>query len=209
MNCFISISFFIFLLMCGCNNTTSIKGIIKNARTGEPIEGATGWVKYKYRAGITYDGGMRFTTGPDGQFSFSEKNIYMTQVEVDWLNGFALKMRREGSVEDNECNELTVLATPRDGILKMTITNESGTADSLFLLVINDGDFIPYIQVYAQKPQVYPMKLAQNEQTIAYFSTCKGESTLVKWAFNGSFHNQQKDTIQILMSDTTGFDFSY
>lgn len=200
----------ILLTLLACRNKTSINGVIINAHTGISIEGATGIITYQYRdGGITQYGGKRFTTAQDGKFHFSKKNIYLTHVEIDWLNGYALKMKYEGSVEDNEYNQLAVLMTPRDGILKLTINNETGVQDSLFLVAINAGDYIPYRGIYAQKTQIFPMKLTQNEQSIAYFSTCKGESTYLKWAFDRSFQNYQMDTVQISTSDTSHVVFNY
>lgn len=198
-------------MAAACRKGTSIDGLVQDALTGAPIADARVDMEVLIDLGLanSRNSSLSFTTDQDGRFSYEGKDIlafYYTGISADGYGGVLYDYP---ALNAKECNNPVYKLTPRDGVLKVQMENISGTSDSLFFTATNDCDYLYYHFAYGQKPEFYPLLQGVNEYKAAYFKTCRGKPTYLKWSFDAKFTMAQKDTLEIGMEDTTFYQFKY
>ncbi|MCC7465849.1 MAG: carboxypeptidase regulatory-like domain-containing protein [Saprospiraceae bacterium] len=193
-----------------CNNTTIVEGVVQNAKTGVPIEGAKVTLMYEYQEYEDHTGtGQKiFTTDSEGRFSFSDKCIWATHISEVRAPRYALS--RGKFLEDNFKNKVVIELTPLDGILQLTVKNETGQFDSLFLIVQNEGTYFPYYSTGNQSLSEYPLYLNVGMSYVQNFLTCKSNSTRIGWSSARPMEGFIfQDSVFVDDSDTTYYTVSY
>lgn len=198
------------LFVTGCDNTTRIKGIVQNAKTGDPIAGAKVEIMYEYQEYEDHTGiGKKdFTSQNDGSFSFSDRCIWATRISEVRAPGYALS--RGQRVEDNADNNVVIELTPLDGILNLTVKNITGQFDSLFLIVQNECTYFYYYSSGNQKLSEYPLYQNVGESFVQNFLACKGNSTRIGWSnIRPTEGFSFQDSVFVDDSDTTFYTVAY
>lgn len=194
----------------GCNNTTRVKGIVQNVKTGEPIEGAKVEIMFEFQEyeDNTGIGKKDCVTDSDGKFFFSDKCIWGTRISEVRAPLYALSRGKQ--LEDNADNIVVIELTPLDGILNLTVKNVSGQFDSLFLIVQNECTYFYYYSSGNQKLSEYPLYQNVGESFVQNFLACKGNSTRIGWSnFRPTEGFSFQDSVFVDDSDTTFYTVAY
>jgi hypothetical protein len=84
-----------------------------------------------------------------------------------------------------------------DGILNLTIRNETGTYSSIYTEVFNKCGYKEYFHWGGIMTNPYPLTLQQGGMHTQVFSTCVGDSSAVRWKFSENDPWFQIDSILV------------
>jgi hypothetical protein len=135
-------AFFIFLFACGKEETppTVINGKVTDKKTGEPIEGAA--VIIDFTTEKTVSGSIKtehetvtLSTDAQGEFHYTHDayytGMYSEVRKGDYVPRAHLKIKR------GEVNNLEIELVPKDGTLRLELSNENGQEDSIYVIIEN------------------------------------------------------------------------
>lgn len=198
-------------LVASCHKSTTIDGLVSDANTGAPIAGASVSINLLIDKGQANQesGSFHGKTDGNGRFYYENENIldiYYTEIRADKYGSVIYDFPE---INAHECNKPEFKLIPRDGVLKIRLENTSGSTDSLFFYALNDCDYLYFHFANGQPSDPYPLWLGKDESHYAYFKTCRGKPTYLRWSFERTFANFQQDTVQIPIEDTTTYTFHY
>lgn len=173
------------LVTTSCRKEECINGKVLDAKTNEPISNARITLRYEY---IEY--GSLFNTLPvvysdkSGNFSFSATEDHSSTIGVLYVNatGYSEVFTLERTYGD--CDEVVVRMTPLDGVLNLTITNATGTHDSIYAEVFNKCQYRNSLYWGVTRVTPYPLTLQPGASISQIVSTCVQDSSAVRWKFS-------------------------
>ena len=178
-------------------------------KTGKPISGARVGLQYYYfETGSRKPQGATVSTDGSGEFSYAAEKNPSEGIGV-W------EVQKEGyaSVFDSErekggCDNVQIKLVPYDGLLKLNITNQTGTYNSAYVEVASNCSASYGYDPYQHSPP-YPLALLPGASYAQTFNGCVGDSAAIRWKFteNGSWINV--GSVLIETADTTFFSISY
>ncbi len=183
-------TFFFFALILltlstSCKKGACIQGVVLDSKTNQPVSSARVDLKYEY----SESGSLKSTTttvysDQSGEFSFSNDEKYSNPIFVLDVQHAAYGNHFDVERFEGDCADVQVKLNPLDGLLKLTITNESGSSDTVFAGVFNKCDYrsLYYTGVSLTNPAA--VVLQQGGQFTQTFKTCVGDSSAVVWRFS-------------------------
>lgn len=208
-------SSFLLALMSGCGKDepvqTTIRGIVTDRKTGEPIEGAR--VTLGFVTENSVHGSLQsstdyayLSTDAKGQFSH-------TQGDYGYLNGGS-SVEKDGYVpnlnlliEKGKENMLDITMLPEDAIFKITLVNQTGQQMPLYFLIMS-----PLVNKEGHGMQAFihlnknnPLTLPQDGKYTKVFSLPE-DKIQIYWDFFNFYATPNKamwhDNIQLIANDT-------
>ena len=193
---------------------TIINGVVTDKVTGASISAATVIFQFIYPG---HDGGeyskfVTLSTDIEGKFSHTQDSEYSEKYSEVRKNGFVTHPHL--SFKRGMENNLEIQLIPKDGILKLNISNTSGTVDPLHIVLLNPSMDAEAKGLPAEiKVQPYPLLLGNNENHVAFYDLPSGEFTKISWGFNDFFPNvtlaQFMDSIYLVKGDTVEFSIDF
>lgn len=110
-------------------------------------------------------------------------------------------------------NNLEIRLVPRDGILRLEISNENGQRDSIYVIIENpsfvfeSGGSLGNIYLYD-----FPLVLAAGEKYVEYRSLPAEEFTKIHWGhkyFTSLSASPFRDSVFLILHDTTTYKLTY
>ncbi len=172
---------FSLVVLSACQKDACIEGIVLDDKTGKPIAGATLTLRYNY----TETGSLKYaqatvSTGQSGEFSFWADGRDISILEI---NKKGYSEAYTGTSEAGNCRNVTIKLRPLDGALGLSIVNETGIHDMIYVAVFSKCRYRMYFSSGLDYPNNYPLTLKQGGMYAKLFSCCVGDSTAVHWRF--------------------------
>lgn len=197
-------------LLSACQKEACIQGLVLDSKTGQPVPGVRLTLGYEY----SETGSLKKKTtivysDQSGEFSYSagEKNSMSIGVEAAEINGYSQVFSSDRS--SGNCDEVTVKLTPLDGLLKLSVSNETGTHDTLYAEVFNKCQYLYFKYGGVSITNPYPLTLSQGGVYTKTFNTCAGDSSAVRWKFAKNDPWFRIDTVFVKTSDTVFYEIKY
>lgn len=198
------------LFTAACQKSICIQGIVLDSKTSKPIPGVRLMLFYEYtESGSLKSYDATVSTDKSGEFSYSpnekssnnlriwdiEKNGYSKVASWEWVAG--------------ECDYFTIKMTPLDGLLRLTIINETGAHDSIYAGVFNKCQYQYPRALGMALTKPYPLALQKGEMYSQTFSSCVGDSSAVLWKFSKNDPWFEIDSVLVKTADTAFFEIKY
>lgn len=172
------------LFSAACKKGACIEGSLLDSKTNKPVSSARVDLTYGYsEVGSQKTATATVYSDQSGGFSFSNDEKYSNPIHV--LDVQHAEYAHKFVVEqfEGDCVDAQVKLTPLDGVLKLTITNETGANDTVYAGVFNKCNYrFPYYSgVSLTQPAA--IVLQKGEQFTQTFSTCAGDSSALVWRF--------------------------
>ncbi len=203
---------FLLLLATACNKNKCIHGTVTDSKTGLPIVGARVELTYEFSVRANYR--TRFEseeTNDAGEFSHEteEKNSEGIRVSGVFKAGYSPVIAFEGK-DHKGCNEVAIKLTPLDGTLKLVVSNETGSVDSVFARVLNKYEYDAHNFYLGSSPtRPFPLVLAPDEVFKQSFGTIVNDSSYVMWKFTKDGPWLHTDSFLVKNADTLLFNIDY
>ena len=198
------------LLMAACDKGVCISGIVLDNKSGKPISGAKIVLHYEYQeSGSLKSNRPTVSTNYTGAFSFTaeQRNSYDLGIYEVRANGYSSAFT--AAYSDGKCADVTVKLTPLDGLLKLTISNETGTNDTIYAGVFNKCEYRRYFLLGISYTEPYPLVLQKGERYTKTFYTCMGDSSAVLRRFSKNDPWIGTDSVLVNTADTMFFEIKY
>ncbi len=173
------------LLTTACRKEDCINGILLDVKTNEPVANARITLGHDY-----IDYGSLIHTFPvvysdkSGKFSFSSSEDNSAIIGVLYIDATGYSEVFTTERTDGDCDEIVVRMTPLDGLFYLTITNTTGTHDSIYAEVFNKCRFRNHLYSGVTRVTPYPLTLQPGESFNQVISTCVQDSSAVRWKFS-------------------------
>lgn len=199
------LAIFSVLLTSSCEKDACINGVVLDSKTEQPIAEATVYLGITYVArGSKLQDAVQIKTDKDGAFSYcsSEKDAFIGVAGIG-KSGYSFVYAT--SLNDPKTFKLT----PVDGLLKLSVTNTTGTYDSLYAQVFNQCQYKSGEYTGDHYTEPYPLTLQQGETHTSIISTCAGDSSAIRWKFSRNAPWFQIDSILVNTTDTMFWQINY
>ena len=201
--------FTLVFLFTACHKQDCAHGFVTDAKTGKPVANVTIKLGYEYneRGSLKFQEATVYSDDA-GEFSYAAEQDGHIHFRDIYKAGYSqtVDLERGGG----NCEEDVIKLMPLDGILKLTVTNTTGSSDSLFARVLNRYEYDPHSYYLGSDPtNPYPLVLPAVQTFSQAFGVVVADSSYVLWKFteNGPWVNF--DSLLIKTADTTFFDIHY
>jgi hypothetical protein len=203
-----------FCLLCsfwGCEKDSSptiINGTVMDSKTRKLISGAS--VNVGTKLG---DDDYRFTdyiTGADGKFTHTIYNGTYANDQIS-KGGYITKKNRFGKIASEQVNNIEILMIPRDGIFKLSVTNETGQNDTLYARIFPQIEKVESTGFFNGKNlSKYPLILKKGEVYNEVFFLASTDNVDVEWGRKpGVLQQQWPNKITLVLKDTLNYTLKY
>jgi len=211
------ISFLIFcssVLLVACQKTEHLEGKVTDIKTGKAISGVDLNLSYTYSQEGAYRlGGGTATSDKNGEFSYStDQGDYVEGIRVAYVSkrGYSTTVFKQSIEETGKrCSHVQVNLLPIDGYLKLSIKNESGTQDEIYVEVVSPCEQQIDPVDGSHRLHTWPLVLPQGGTKLTPMGMCAGDTAIVRWRFEPSGAWLQANQVLIKSVDTTFFQIIY
>lgn len=210
-------TFFLLFFACGKEepSPTVINGKVTDKKSGLPIEGASVIIDFTTEKSV--NGSIKIehetvtlSTDAQGEFQYTHDayytGMYSEVRKEDYVPRTHLKIRR------SEVNNLEIELVPKDGTLRLEISNENGQKDSIYVIIENPSFLLeigPLGEIYLD---TFPLILAVGEKYVEYHDLPAEEFTKIHWGhdyFASSSTSPFQDSVLLILQDTTTYKLTY
>jgi len=161
------LSFLILLFACGkeASGPTVINGKVTDKKSGLPIEGAVINIDFQQLSGliVTNHEYKQFATDQQGEFHYTHNSDYDGTYSDVGKGGYVTQSPL--GIKRGEINNLEIQLVPKDGTLRLELSNDTGQFDSIYMLLRNPS----YGPLYAINLPQFPVVLPAGEKYTTYF----------------------------------------
>jgi hypothetical protein len=214
----ISLSIFcssVVLLLAACQKTEHLEGKVTDIKTGKVISGVVLDLSYTYsQEGSFRIGNGTVTSDSNGEFTYStdqgdyvEGNIGVSYARK---NGYSSTVFKESIEETGKrCSNVQIGMLPLGGYLKLSIQNEAGIQDKIYVEVISPCEQQVDPSGGSYRLNIWPLVLPQGITKLTTMGMCTGDTSVVRWRFAPSGVWAHTDQVLIKSVDTTFFKIVY
>lgn len=199
-------SLFLGLLACDKDKTTTINGVIVDAKTGLPLTGVV--INFGLYAANEQRGSYQLKSDVNGKVSFSlahdEAFSGFEMLKTGYVPKFQLGTTYTNGIE----NDIVIVMHPRDAILRLIYENTSGQEKLIYMQAQSptfsaEYGLLPYLIT-----QPYPYICQPNKRDTVDYLFTSDERIDVFWGFNYYEKVSQapfNDTLSLSRGDTAIF----
>jgi len=206
-------SFLILLFACGkeAPAPTVINGKVTDKKTGEPIEGAKVYIDFRTEKQVsgslvTEHEYVSLSTDAQGEFQYTHDANYTNTYSEIGKVGYAPQSPL--NIRKGEVNNLGIQLIPNDAILRLELINDTGQFDAIYVVLKNPS----YGPLYGINLPHFPVVVPIGEKYTTYFYLPSEEFSQIYWGFTyfpGSSAAPFRDSVYLVMDDTTSFTISF
>lgn len=198
------------LLVPACRKESCIRGVVTDAKTGEPVSGAYVHLHYEYQEmGSLKYADVSAKTNQNGEFSYTTPHSTGFSVRDVLKARYSPVFTIETKFREGDCSEVEIKVPPLDGTLNLKITNETGTYDSLYAGIFSKCLYREYFYGGMIVTQPFPLTLKKGETYVKSFGCCVGDSSAVQWRFTQNDPWFRIDSFLVETSDTLLFEIKH
>lgn len=207
-------AFCILFFACGKENPspTVINGKVTDKKSGLPIEGASIDIDFqteKQVSGslVTEHEYVSLSTDAQGEFQYTHDADYTRTYSDIGKTGYAPRSPL-GKIKRGEVNNLEIQLVPKDGTLRLELSNDMGQFDAIYVVLRNPS----YGPLYAINLPQFPVVLPVGEKYTTYFDLPSEEFSQIYWGFtyfSGSYAAPFRDSVYLTLHDTTTYKLTY
>lgn len=166
-----------------CKKQSCISGTVLDANTGLPIPDATVILVQQY-SGSSATLTSHLSTDSTGSFYYMADDKTENGISIKGISkhGYAATNAAEIREED-DCRETTVRLEPLEGRLVLTLTNESGTTDPVYVQLFNQCQELSGVFDGISTTDPYPLLLQPGESRVDTLLRCLADSSSIRWKF--------------------------
>ncbi len=210
------IIFFLLLFIAfhftACKKGSCVHGVVTDSKTGLPIADVALMMTYQY----SETGSFKLKvpdarTDAAGEFSFSagEKSSETIHFKNIFKAGYSNVYELERD-PDKGCDEVKIRLVPLDGLVKLSITNTTGTHDSIYARFLNKYEYEAHLYYSGSSPtKPYPLILQKGETFTQVFGGIAGDTSTIFWKFTENGPWFDTDSVLVKAADTTFFEIAY
>lgn len=201
------------LLTAACKKDSCIEGTVTDVKTGKPIAGVSLSLSYTFSQEGSYrTGGGSAETDGSGSFSFTADQgdyvVWGIRVSYAIMKGYSSVFSSK-TEENKGCDHLDIKMLPLDGMLKLTILNETGMHNSLFAEVFIPCEYALDPSEGSHRNGLSPLMLQKGKSHTRVIGSCIGDTIPIRWRFSESGPWFRTDSVFIKTADTTFFKIVY
>lgn len=200
----------LFLLLVGCKKNGCIEGTLTDTKTGNPVADATIHLRYEYsQQGSLKSNQPTVKSDRFGRFSYVASENNGGSIGIWEISKSGYSQVFESKRDAKGCDDVEVKLTPLDGLFKLSITNQTGSHDTIYAQVFNKCQYQYYRYGGTALTDPYPLTLKLGASMTQTFPTCVGDSSCVKWKFGKKADWFRTDSLLVKTADTTFFKIVY
>jgi hypothetical protein len=191
---------------------TVINGKVTDKKTGEPIEGAV--TDLDFTTEKTVSGSIKtehiivtLKTDTQGQFQYTHEDDFDGLFSQIYKTGYAPRSP-VGKIRRSEVNNLEIQLIPKDAILRLKLSNDTGQFNAIYVILKNPS----YGPLYGINLPHFPVMLPVGEKYTSYLHLPSEEFSQIYWGFSyfpGSYAAPFQDSVYLTLNDTTDFVISF
>ena len=209
---FLFLSLLSLLLSAACKKGSCIEGTVTDIKMNKPISGAQITLQYQVsESGSSVSHSEVVVSDDSGQFSFSaeEKSSEDISVAAAFKGGYSRVYEEKWDNKGKGCSDAQIKMTPLDGVLKLTIQNETGLHDTMLVEIFNKCEYQFQKNWVVRSTQPRYLMLPKGGTHVQIFPTCVGDSSAVQWRLTKSGPWLHTDSVLVKTADTTFFKIVY
>jgi hypothetical protein len=213
------ISIIVFCLLfsfLGCKKaleTTIINIKVVDKKTKKPLERVNIDLDFRYETSV--NGSIKTTY--EGYYPLTNALGQIEQVIVkdSDYEGYSAKAYKPGylhnffgGIEKEENNDLTVELSPRDGVLNLSVKNETGSNDTIYVSIFSQLEADATKGLYrGQVLKKYPLILSKGDSYVEQIMIATPENVDIEWGtLRPTYQKPFEKMVTIFVKDTSDYE---
>lgn len=195
-------------LLTACKKQSCIHGTILDAKTGQPVPDAAVILELQYSGS---NGTLTSYLHADhtGNFLYSSDGKTKDGIFIKGVARSGYRSTDAAEIQEGDCREATIRMEPLEGRLVLTLTNESGTTDPVYIQLINQCQTLDGLFDGISSTDPYPLLLQPGETKIDTLPFCLGDSTSIRWKFSENAPWSGTDSFFTETADPVSYQIKY